>query len=104
VVTVARTDGGRRFCSGRVVPRRVAEKGSRIYVVCCIHGWSALLWAHSKGVGSTKAVEYRTVSGRVIYYRENVILGSEKVVKFRAAVVGFYDGESGQDARGDGGR
>ena len=72
-ISVARTDGGRRFCSGRVVPRRVAEKGSRVYVVCCIHGWSALLWAHSKGGGSTKAVEYRTVSGRVIYYRENVI-------------------------------
>ena len=75
-----RTDGGGPFCSDRVVPRRVAEKGSRIYVVCCIHGWSALLWAHSKGGGSTKAVEYRTVSGRVVYYRENVIFGSEGIL------------------------
>ena len=74
---MARTDGGTRFCSGRAVPRRVAEKGSRIYVVCCIHGWSALFWAHSKGGGSTKDVEYRTVSGRVVYYRENVIRSLE---------------------------
>ncbi len=70
---MTRTDGGRRFCSGRAVPRRVAEKGSRIYVVCCIDGWSALLWTYSKGGDSTRAVEYRTVSGRVVYYRENVI-------------------------------
>jgi hypothetical protein len=48
------------------VPRRVEEKGSRASVVCCIHGWSALRWAYSKGGGSTKDVEYRTVSGRVV--------------------------------------
>ncbi len=75
-MTVARTDDGRLFFSDRMVPRRVTEKGSRIYVVCCIHGWSILLWAHSKGGGSTKTVEYRTVSGRVVHYRENVIFGS----------------------------
>ncbi len=32
-VTVARTDGGRRLCSGCVVPRRVAEKGLG-YIYC----------------------------------------------------------------------
>ena len=73
-----RTDGGRRFCSDRTVPRRVTEKGSRIYVVCCIHGWSVLFWAYSKGGGNTKTVEYRTVSRRVEYYRENVIFGGRR--------------------------
>ena len=70
---MSRTDGGRRFGSGRVVPRRLVEKGSRIYVVCCIHGGSTLFWSYSEGSGRTTTVEYRTVSGRVVYYRENVI-------------------------------
>ena len=54
--------------------RRMTEKGSRTHVVCCIHGGSALLWTDSKGGDRTKSVEYRTVSGRVVYYRGNVIL------------------------------
>ena len=33
------------------VSRRVAEKGSLGFVVCCIHGGAAWLWAHSKGSG-----------------------------------------------------
>ena len=72
-VTVTKTDGGRCFCWGRVLSRRLTEKGSRICVVCCIHVWSDLLWTYSKGGGSTKAVEYQTVSGGTEYYRENVI-------------------------------
>ena len=53
------------------MPRRVEEKGSRIYFVCCIHDWSALLWAYSKGGDSTKVVEYRNG------FREGGILSGE---------------------------
>ena len=43
-------------------------KGSLIYSVCCIHGEPLGFGRIPKEVASTKAVEYRTVSGRVVYY------------------------------------
>ncbi len=53
--------------------RRVEEKGSRIYVVCCIHGGPALLWAHCKRKWQNDDCRIPTVSGRVVYYGEIVI-------------------------------
>jgi hypothetical protein len=44
------------------------RKGSLIYSVCCIHGEPLGFGRIQKEVASTKAVEYRTVSGRVVYY------------------------------------
>ena len=36
-VTVSRTDGGRRFGSGRVVPRRVVKKKkAHVYMLCVV--------------------------------------------------------------------
>ena len=65
---------------------------------------AAWLWAHSKGSSKYEGCRIPDGFREGGILRENVILGSEKVVKFRAAVVGFYAGERGQDARGDGGR
>jgi hypothetical protein len=39
-----------------------------MYSVCCIHGEPLGFGRIPKEVASTKAVEYRTVSGRVVYY------------------------------------
>ena len=85
-----------------------AEKGGRkrlTYICCMLYprlvrfalGAFQRRWQHE---GCRIPDGFR--EGGILW--ENVIFGSEKVVKFRAVVVRFYDGESGQDARGDGGR
>ena len=64
-----KTDDGRRSCSGSVYcAEEGGRKGSLIYSVCCIHGEPLGFGRIPKEVASTKAVEYRTVSGRVVYY------------------------------------
>jgi hypothetical protein len=64
-----KTDDGRRSCSGSVYcAEEGGRKGSLIYSVCCIHGEPFGFGRIPKEVASTKAVEYRTVSGRVVYY------------------------------------
>jgi hypothetical protein len=64
-----KTDDGRRSCSGSVFcAEEGGRKGSLMYSVCCIHGEPLGFGRIPKEVPSTKTVEYRTVSGRVIYY------------------------------------
>ena len=64
-----KTDDGRRSCSVSVYcAEEGGRKGSLIYSVCCIHGEPLGFGRIPKEVASTKAVEYRTVSGRVVYY------------------------------------
>ena len=64
-----KTDDGRRSCSGSVYcAEEGGRKGSLRYSVCCIHGEPLGFGRIPKEVASTKAVEYRKVSGRVVYY------------------------------------
>ena len=64
-----KTDDGWRSCSGSVCCAEEGDrKGSLIYSVCCIHGEPLGFGRIPKEVASTKTVEYRTVSGRVVYY------------------------------------
>ncbi len=64
-----KTDDGRRSCSGSVYcAEEGGRKGSLICSVCCIHDEPLGFGRIPKEVASTKAVEYRTVSGRVVYY------------------------------------
>ena len=64
-----KTDDGWRSCSGSVYcAEEGGRKGSLICSVCCIHGEPLGFGRIPKEVASTKAVEYRTVSGRVVYY------------------------------------
>jgi hypothetical protein len=66
---VGKTDDGRRSCSDSVYcAEEGGRKGSLMCSVCCIHGEPLGFGRIPKEVGSTKAVEYRTVSGRVVYY------------------------------------
>jgi hypothetical protein len=64
-----KTDDGWRSCSGSVYcAEEGVRKGSLIGSVCCIHGEPLGFERIPKEEASTKVVEYRTVSGRVVDY------------------------------------
>jgi hypothetical protein len=50
------------------VPRRVTEQGSRLYLCVVFTTGPLSVGRIVKGGDRTKVVEYRTVSGRVVYY------------------------------------
>ncbi len=74
-----KTDDGRRSCSGSVYcAEDGGRKGSLICSVCWIHGEPLGFGSIPKEVASTKSVEYRAVSGRVVDYGRMLYLVKKK--------------------------
>ncbi len=70
-----KTDDGRRTCSDSVYCAEEGDrKGSLIYSVCCIHDEPLGFGRIPTEVGSSKSVEYRTFSGRVVHYGRTLYL------------------------------